>query len=130
MILKPVRLNVGIVMKTVIAGSRTITDYNELLKAIDKISWKITKIVSGGARGVDKLGERYAKENNLPLQIYPPNWNEYGKRAGIIRNLKMIEENEALLAIWNGKSSGTRHTIGFAQNMGLLNYVYNVKDCF
>ncbi len=117
-------------MKTVIAGSRTITDYNELLKAIKKISWKITKVVSGGARGVDKLGERYAKENNIPLQIYSPNWNEYGKRAGIIRNLKMVEENEALLAVWNGYSSGTRHTIGFAQNMGLLNYVHKAKNSF
>ena len=100
-------------MRTIIAGSRTITNYIELLIAIKKIDWEITTIISGGARGADKLGERYAKRHNIPLEIYPANWNLYGKRAGPIRNAQMAEEAkaEALICLWNGKSTGSADMI-------------------
>jgi hypothetical protein len=115
-------------MKTIIAGSRTITDYNELLKAIDKIDWEITVVISGNARGVDRLGERWARENNIPLKKYYPDWDKYGKAGGFKRSEKMVWDAEALLALWDGKSNGTKHTITLAQNRGLLNYVHNVES--
>lgn len=114
-------------MKTIIAGSRTITDYKELLKAIDKIDWKITQVLSGNARGVDRLGERWARENNIPLEKYYPDWDKYGKAGGFKRNEKMVWNAEALLALWDGKTKGTKHTITLAQNRGLANYIHIVN---
>jgi predicted Rossmann fold nucleotide-binding protein DprA/Smf involved in DNA uptake len=66
-------------MKVIVAGSRDITDYVWVLRAISEAKFKITEIVSGGAKGVDSLGEMYAKENGIPLKVFPADWKTYGK---------------------------------------------------
>lgn len=106
-------------MKTIIAGSRTITDYAVLLNAINSIDWKITEVLSGAANGVDKLGERWAKENNVPVKRFYPNWNKYGNYAGLKRNEDMVNNAEALIALWDGESKGTIYTIKLAQKKKL-----------
>ena len=68
-------------------------------------------IMSGGAHGADSLGERYAKENGLPLEIFPADWRKDWKRAGFIRNVQMAGIADELIAFWNGKSHGTAHMI-------------------
>ena len=113
-------------MKTIIAGSREITDYAVLLQAIKGCPFPITSVVSGCARGVDTLGEQYAQENNLKLYKFPADWSTYGKRAGYIRNAEMADNAEALLAIWDGESRGTKHMIDIAREKGLEVYVYMV----
>jgi hypothetical protein len=110
-------------MKTIIAGSRSIVDYETLIKAIQECPWNISEVVSGKAKGVDTLGEKYAKENNKPLLEYPANWKLYGKSAGYKRNVEMAEKAEALLAIWNGESKGTKHMIDIAKAKGLSVHV-------
>jgi hypothetical protein len=110
-------------MKTIIAGSRDCTDYNILLSAISNISWKPSTIISGTARGVDRLGKRWAIENNIPLIRMPAQWDKYGKRAGYLRNESMAKISEALIAIWDGISPGTKHMIDVAKNFKLLIYI-------
>lgn len=87
----------------IIAGPRTIIDYELLLNAIKLSDIEITEVVSGNAKGVDSLGERYAKENNIPLKVFPSDWKTYKKAAGPIRNSGMAqyaqEKDGILLAI-------------------------------
>lgn len=113
-------------MKTIIAGSREITDYNVLIEAYAECPFHITSVVSGCARGVDKLGEFFSQDNSLPLEKYPADWSTYGKRAGYIRNTEMADNAEALLAIWDGESRGTKHMIDIAREKGLEVFVYMV----
>ena len=68
-------------MKTIIAGSRSITEFNHVFTAIKKSGFNITEIVSGTAKGVDGLGELYGKNFNIPVKQFPADWNQYGKRA-------------------------------------------------
>jgi len=75
--------------------------------------------VSGTARGADQLGERYAKERGYFIQRFPADWNAYGKAAGYIRNRKMAEYADALIAFWDGKSRGTLNMISLAKECGL-----------
>src|SRR6187401_1706565 len=91
-------------MKTIIAGSRDIKLYSIVEKAIQQSGFEITTVISGKANGVDKLGEEYAKKNNLPIMKFPANWDLYGKSAGYIRNDEMAKNAEALIAVWDGKS--------------------------
>jgi hypothetical protein len=98
-------------MKVIIAGSRNLCKYEYIEEAIKKSNFKINTIISGGAKGIDKLGEKYALNNNIELIIYPADWNKYGKSAGYIRNTEMLKECNALIAIWDGKSKGTKHMI-------------------
>ena len=75
-------------MKVIVAGSRSFRDYKVLCKVLDEM--EITTIISGGARGADKLGERYAKERGMSLEQYPAQWDRYGNQAGFIRNKERI----------------------------------------
>lgn len=74
----------------------------------------ITKIISGGARGADHLAEQYAAEYTIQLQIYPADWNTYGKSAGYIRNKDIIAAADIVYAFWDGKSVGTANSIRLA----------------
>jgi len=102
-------------MKVAVIGGRDFNDYERLKKVLD--SFSIKTIVSGGAKGADKLGEKYAVENNIHTEIYIPQWDLFGKRAGFLRNTTIIENSEVVVAFWNGKSRGTRDSIGKANQL-------------
>lgn len=100
-------------MKVIIAGTRDFNNYTKLKEELDayRKSANITEIVSGGCRGTDLLGEKYAKENNIPIKRFPANWEVYGKKAGPIRNEEMAEYADCLIAFWDSKSRGTKNMI-------------------
>jgi hypothetical protein len=108
--------------KVIIAGSRHIRDYNLVVAAIKESGWKdqITEVVSGGADGVDKLGERWAMDNLLYVRRFNANWKAYGNRAGPIRNLEMAKYANALILVWDGESKGSKSMKRHAENEGIL----------
>ena len=116
-------------MRTIIAGSRCVTNYNIIKTAIRKAveyGIKPSCIISGGARGPDKLGERFAQEFGFPLEIFYADWDQFGKRAGYLRNEEMSRNADALIAIYDGTSKGTKHMIDIAKRDGLYVFVYEV----
>ena len=116
-------------MRTIIAGSRSVKSYETVIAAIRKaVAFGIrpTCVISGGATGPDKLGEKFAKDFGFALEIFEADWNKYGKRAGYVRNEEMAEDSDALIAIWDGKSKGTKHMIDIAKRKGLYTFVYEV----
>lgn len=116
-------------MKVIIAGSRDITDYNIILKAIENADFNITEIVSGCARGVDRLGERFANDCNLVIHKFPADWNgPHKKAAGFVRNAEMANFADALIAIWDGKSPGTKNMIELARKNNLKIHVEIVNN--
>lgn len=117
-------------MRTIIAGSRGITDYKVVLaairKAIEREQITPTEILSGGAIGVDSLGEKFAHEFGMHVEYHLPDWDKYNKRAGLVRNEEMAKVADALIAIWDGKSRGTAHMIKIAQTHGVKTYVHKI----
>lgn len=110
-------------MKTIIAGSREGVPAFEVHNAILESGFAITQVVSGAARGVDSIGEEWARNSNVPVKAFPANWSVYGKRAGIVRNDEMAQYAEALIAVWDGKSPGTANMIATAKSKGLKVHV-------
>lgn len=106
-------------MKTIIAGTRTITDQFLVDRAVADSGFKISKVFSGKASGVDALGEQWAKANGVPVESFPAEWNRYGKMAGPLRNQSMVNRADALIAIWDGKSRGTMDVINRAKVKGI-----------
>lgn len=108
-------------MKLAIVGSRDFSDYNFLkqnvLELMESHSFKFTHIVSGGAKGADTLGHRFAMEHQLEMIVFKPDWKRFGKRAGYIRNTDIIENSDIVIAFWDGKSSGTKDSIDKALNL-------------
>lgn len=130
-------------MKVIIAGSRSIVDFEIVKKAIECCPFSISEIVSGGAKGVDLLGEKYASEGELPISVFKPSWsnleapgaivktNRYGKynaKAGIDRNEKMGDYADALIAVWDGESKGTRHMILYMEFLDKDVFIYNTSE--
>jgi len=108
-------------MRVIIAGSRSFTDYSKLKKVCDHILQHMEdiEIVSGGARGADKMGENYAEERGYPIEKFPADWKQYNKQAGYIRNEEMAVYADGLIAFWDGESRGTSHMINLAKKHGL-----------
>lgn len=112
-------------MKIIIAGGRDFKDYKTLSEICNHIlpQFKNVSLISGTARGADRLGERYAKENGYEVEKFPANWDFYGKSAGYMRNLEMAKYADGLIAFWDNKSKGTKNMIGFASEYGLMTVV-------
>lgn len=100
-------------MKIIVAGSREFEDYEMLKNKLDKllINQKEIQIVSGGCRGADELGERYAKEKGYSIKVFKADWNKYGKKAGPLRNRQMAEYADGLVAFYKEGSRGTKNMI-------------------
>jgi len=96
-----------------ISGGRDFYNYKLLCKEIDELrkKYKIKKIISGGAVGADKLGEKYARENNIEMIIIKPDWKKNGRKAGILRNKDIVDGADLVIAFWDGVSKGTSNTI-------------------
>lgn len=130
-------------MKVIIAGSREIKDFKLVKEAIKNSGFDITTVVSGAAKGVDTLGESWAKENNIPIVRFPAKWKEihvqgaiikegpYGKYnslAGHWRNEEMAKYAEALIAVQLEDTSGTQNMINQAKKYNLKIFVYPEKS--
>lgn len=105
-------------MRLAVIGSRTFKDYNLLKNELKKYIGKVEEIVSGGAIGADELAEKFAKEYNIPIKIFKPNWNLYGKAAGYKRNAEIWSYADEGIAFHDGVSSGTKHSIELSKFYG------------
>lgn len=103
-------------MKLAIIGSRTFSDYKTMCFEVERL--KPGVIISGGAIGADTLAKRYAKAANIPIIEHLPDYPKYGRRAPLERNKLIIQDADQILAFWDGKSTGTAHTIGLAKKSG------------
>lgn len=103
-------------MKVIIAGGRNFENYLLLKLKCDRIlkGMEDIQIVSGGSKGADSLGERYARERHYVVKRFEAEWDKEGKAAGPIRNEKMAKYADCLIAFWDGKSIGTKDMINKA----------------
>lgn len=114
-------------MKTIIAGSRTATERHTFM-ALMSCEWResITIVLCGMAEsGADLHGKAWAIANKIPVEDYPANWAVNGRAAGPIRNQQMVDHADALIAVWDGKSSGTADVIRRARREGITVHVLN-----
>lgn len=115
-------------MKLIIAGGR---DFRHIVRAfgdLEPFERVVTEVVSGCARGADKIGEEWAAYHRKPIKRFPADWDTHGKAAGYRRNVDMANYADALVAFWNGTSRGTRHMIDIARKKGLQVTIFTY-DC-
>ena len=107
-----------------VVGSRVISDRPMVSAEIDRwihdngIDRTKLGIVSGGARGVDSCAADYARKHKLKLHEFRADWAKHGRGAGFMRNHDIIKASTHVLAIWDGKSKGTKHSMGLAEKYG------------
>ena len=114
-------------MRVIIAGSRSIGDYELVEQAVADSGFNITEVVSGKAIGVDTLGEIWANEHGVPIKPFPANWAKYGRRqAGKIRNQQMADYADALIAVIKNHSSGSSDMLKRIQDANKPFYLVEV----
>lgn len=113
------------IKRVLIAGSREFNDISLFSTYLNNylVEHKLTdyskiQLISGGARGADTLAEKFAKTNNINIQIFKPDWG-IGKHAGILRNKEMSENCDLALIFWDGESKGTKNMISLLDNKNI-----------
>ncbi|MFC2467042.1 MAG: DUF2493 domain-containing protein [Capnocytophaga endodontalis] len=108
-------------MNIAIVGGRDFSDYTllkESLSAYISIYSGIPdNIVSGGAKGADTLAAQFAAEMDIPLLVFKPDYQKYGRGATLVRNTQIIENADVVFAFWDGQSKGTKDSITKAKKL-------------
>jgi hypothetical protein len=113
-------------MKLAIIGSRGYNNYEQVSAILNEYKSQVVLVISGGAKGADTLGEKWALENNIETLIFPADWDKYGKRAGYIRNEDIVKNCDFVIAFWDGKSKGTANSIALANKYNKPIKIINV----
>ena len=118
--------------RIIIAGGREFNDAQYMRECMAGVfaihKHKGIEVVSGGARGADDLGEKWANEQALPCDVKDADWKRLGRRAGLVRNDEMAMMSDCLCAFWDGHSRGTRHMIGSAIRNGLEVHIFRYTE--
>lgn len=103
-------------MRVLVCGGRDFTDHEYIFDKLDKIHniIKITLIIEGEARGVDRIARFWAECREVPFLPVPADWEQYGKRAGPIRNSEMLKHNPDVVVAFPG-GTGTADMIKKAE---------------
>ena len=114
--------------RLVVAGSRGFDSYERLSAELDKYlaGRSNVTIISGTAKGADRLGEKYAQEHGYKIEQMPAQWAKYHQGAGPIRNKQMVKTADAVLVFWDNESSGTRNIIECARAENIPCKVVNI----
>ena len=111
-------------MKVAVIGSRSLR-INDMRFYIPSAT---TEIVSGGAKGVDKAAEDFARKKELKYTEFLPEYEKYARAAPIRRNDKIIEYADLVVALWNSKSKGTQYVINLCKQTDKPLIVYHITE--
>ena len=107
-------------MNIAIVGGRDFSDQTLLKESIlsyISIYGVLDNIVSGGAKGADTLAAQFATEIGIPLLVFKPDYQKYGRGATLVRNTQIIENADVVFAFWDGQSKGTKDSITKAKKL-------------
>lgn len=111
-------------MKIAVIGSRGIGS----LALEQFLPDDVTEIISGGARGVDSLAERFARSQGIPVTVFLPDYPQYGRKAPLVRDRLIAEACDVLYAFWDGVSTGTAYTVKYARDIGKTVRLFRLKQ--
>ena len=132
-------------MKLGITGSRTIAQFDfipyftmrdEKFRAFCRRHGlgrrKITEVITGGAKGIDTLAFLAAESAGIRNRLFLPDRRKFqGKlirKAFLERNKQIVDRSDILLAVWDGKSRGTKNTLSYARKAGKPIFLINTVD--
>ena len=121
-------------MKALVCGSRSWEDHEQIYDALFALTtWAVIEdenitVIHGGAWGADTAADIAARTLGYDIECFTPDWKRYGRSAGIVRNLDMLDQNpDVVLAFWDGVSRGTAHTINEAKKRGIKLVIFHPK---
>jgi hypothetical protein len=94
-------------MNLIVAGGRNLKNYEWFREKMDDFLERnnVELIIHGNGHGTDQMADRYARERDIPREVYPAHWDAYGNKAGPMRNKRMARRGDWLLAFPGGRGT-------------------------
>ncbi|MCP3659047.1 MAG: DUF2493 domain-containing protein [Bacteroidetes bacterium] len=105
------------IMITAVIGSRSFSDFALLSRVCRSLG--VSSVVSGGASGADSLAARFASSSGLPLRVFRPDYERFGRRAPLVRNWQIVRSGSQVVAFWDGSSRGCAHALSCARRLDI-----------
>ena len=118
--------------RILISGDRNWHDVNRMLEAFEH--FHISKddvVINGAARGADLISSFIAMDAGIKYEEFPANWDKFGKAAGHIRNLEMLDTNPDLVIVFHDTlffSKGSKHCAQEALKRNIKTYLVTSTD--
>lgn len=116
-------------MRILVTGTRSGAKQefvDETLARVAGDSWPVT-LIHGDARGIDTQAGIVARTRGWTIEVYPADWNSYGKRAGSLRNQQMVDTGADVCVAFPGPDSiGTHDCIRRAKRAHIPVLVFDV----
>jgi hypothetical protein len=110
-------------VKLLVTGSRHWENREQVFEVLDWVheNTPVTLLIHGGAKGVDAMAATWALRRGISQHIVKPDWKGFGRRAGIVRNVEMVELCDRGVAFRAaGVSNGTDHCATELNRFGKL----------
>jgi len=72
--------------------------------------------------------EAYADSHRISKHVIRPDYLRHGKSAPLIRNQRIVNLAELIIAFWDGESGGTAYTLKYARQLGKPIKLYKISD--
>jgi hypothetical protein len=107
--------------RVLVCGGRDFSDRATLTAALDRLHAErgFTLVIAGGARGADTMAEEWAASRGVPCDVYMAEWERLGRKAGPIRNARMLTEGNPDLVVAFPGGRGTAHMVRIARRAGV-----------
>jgi hypothetical protein len=106
-----------------ITGARDYTDKIVVKQALKEFIPEYCVVVHGNCSGADKLCGEIATKLGFEVEVFPAQWNKYGRAAGPLRNIQMLDTKPNVVLVFHRcveKSKGTKHCATEAIKRNLL----------
>jgi hypothetical protein len=120
-------------MRVLVCGGRDFDDVALMISALDRLHTErsFTVVIHGNARGADKMADAWARRRGVPREPYElpqGEWDELGKKAGALRNQRMLDEGRPDLVVAFPGGGGTKDMVRRAVKAGVTLHEVNRAD--
>lgn len=127
--------------RILITGSRTWADRQQIRRALafeslrfldglietdePLVGYQVTVVSGACPLGADRMAEEAAKDMGFTVELHPADWDQFGKRAGFVRNAEMVNLGaDVCLAFIKDNSKGATMTADLAEKAGIRTVRY------
>ena len=109
-------------MKVLVCGGRNYKSIKELNDFLNTFHARhqITLLITGAAKGADRLADGWASRQGIARAIFPANWIGEGHSAGFKRNRRMIDITNPDVVIAFSGGPGTANTVEQAKRVKIV----------
>lgn len=108
--------------RLLICGGRDFTDEDTAFAFFDQLHAErsVALVIEGGARGGDAIGRAWAEARGIEVITYFADWTDQGRKAGPLRNIRMLEDGKPTLVVALPGGKGTEHMVRIAREAGII----------